>query len=93
METSVSLVAEIPDSLHKELQEFLDTQRDWDFDQLLTASISLFLRQNRHEVKRMNLNSAPGWTQPELKRSGENTSQDESIYAIKKRNKPTFILD
>ena len=54
METSVSLVAEIPDSLHKELQEFLDTQTDWDFDQLLTAAISLFLRQNSHDVKKMN---------------------------------------
>ncbi len=67
METSVSLVAEIPDSLHKELQEFLDTQTDWDFDQLLTAAISLFLRQNSLEVKRMNLTSAPAWTEPELK--------------------------
>ena len=57
METSVSLVAEIPDSLHKELQEFLDTQTDWDFDQLLTAAISLFLRQNSYKVKRMKLSS------------------------------------
>ena len=58
METSVSLVAEIPDSLHKELQEFLDTQSDWDFDQLLTAAISLFLRQNNQEFKRINLTHA-----------------------------------
>ncbi len=55
METSVSLVAEIPDSLHKELQEFLDTQTDWDFDQLLTAAISLFLWQNSQKVQRINL--------------------------------------
>ena len=51
METSVSLVAEIPDSLHKELQEFLDTQTDWDFDQLLTAAIALFLWQNSQKVQ------------------------------------------
>ncbi len=54
METRVSLVAEIPDSLHQELQQFLENQTDWDFDQLLTAAIASFLCQNSHYSNKNN---------------------------------------
>ena len=54
MNTTVSLVAEIPDSLHQELQQFLNQESDWDFDQLLTVAISSFLHQNIISVKKKN---------------------------------------
>lgn len=52
MNTMVSLVAEIPDSLHQELQQFLNQESDWDFDQLLTVAISSFLYQNSIDLKK-----------------------------------------
>ncbi len=46
MNTSVSILTEIPEALHESLQGYLDTHPDWDQDRVLTAALSLFLLQN-----------------------------------------------
>jgi hypothetical protein len=46
MNTSVSLLTEIPETLHESLQGYLDTHPDWDQDRVLTAALSLFLLQH-----------------------------------------------
>jgi hypothetical protein len=45
MNTSVSILTEIPEVLHESLQAYLDTHPDWDQDRVLTAALSLFLLQ------------------------------------------------
>lgn len=45
MNTSVSILTEIPEVLHESLQGYLDTHPDWDQDRVLTAALSLFLLQ------------------------------------------------
>ena len=46
MNTSVSILAEIPEILHESLQGYLDTHPDWDQDRVFSAALSLFLLQN-----------------------------------------------
>ncbi|MEB3294541.1 MAG: DUF2811 domain-containing protein [Synechococcales bacterium] len=47
METPISLLVEIPETLHHSLIHFLDGRPDWDQDRVFSAAISLFLLQNR----------------------------------------------
>lgn len=42
----VSILAELPESLHASLTTYLEKHPDWDQDQVLTAALSLFLMQN-----------------------------------------------
>ena len=46
MNTTVSMLAEIPEALHESLKSYLETHPDWDQDRVFTAAISLFLLQN-----------------------------------------------
>ncbi|MGC9527260.1 MAG: DUF2811 domain-containing protein [Limnospira sp.] len=46
MNTSVSILAEIPETLHESLQGYLETHPDWDQDRVFSAALSLFLLQN-----------------------------------------------
>ncbi|OLP15510.1 hypothetical protein BST81_25930 [Leptolyngbya sp. 'hensonii'] len=46
MNTTVSILAEIPESLHESLKSYLETHPDWDQDRIFTAALSLFLLQN-----------------------------------------------
>ncbi len=46
MNTTVSILAEIPEALHETLKHFLDTHPHWDQDRIITAALSLFLLQN-----------------------------------------------
>ncbi|AMW31373.1 MULTISPECIES: DUF2811 domain-containing protein [Arthrospira] len=46
MNTSVSILTEIPETLHESLQGYLDTHPDWDHDRVFSAALSLFLLQN-----------------------------------------------
>ncbi len=46
MNTSVSILAEIPEDLHESLKSYLDTHPDWDQDRIFAAALSLFLLQN-----------------------------------------------
>jgi Protein of unknown function (DUF2811) len=43
---TVSLLAEIPEPLYNNLQQFIDTQPDWDQDHTIAVALSLFLVQN-----------------------------------------------
>jgi predicted TPR repeat methyltransferase len=47
MNTTVSILAEIPEELHMTLAEYLETHADWDQDRVFAAALSLFLLQNR----------------------------------------------
>ena len=42
---TVSLVIEVPESLHQATQKFLDARPDWDQERLMQAAMSLFLMQ------------------------------------------------
>lgn len=46
MNTTVSILAEIPEELHDTLAQYLETHPDWDQDRLFAAALSLFLVQN-----------------------------------------------
>jgi hypothetical protein len=47
MNPSISLQVEIPELLHEALRSYLEVRPDWDQDRVFTASLSLFLLQNR----------------------------------------------
>ncbi len=46
MNATVSILAEIPETLHETLKEYLETHPDWDQDRVFVAALSLFLLQN-----------------------------------------------
>ncbi|MFE4107652.1 DUF2811 domain-containing protein [Almyronema epifaneia] len=46
MNTTISILAEIPEELHESLKCFLDTHPAWDQDRVFSAALSLFLLQN-----------------------------------------------
>lgn len=46
MNISVSILTEIPETLHESLQGYLETHPDWDQDRVFSAALSLFLLQN-----------------------------------------------
>jgi len=47
MNTTVSLLIEVPEVLHDSLKTYLELRPDWDQDRVFTAALSLFLIQNR----------------------------------------------
>jgi hypothetical protein len=47
MDTSISLLVEVPEVLHEALKSYLEARPDWDQDRVFTAALSLFLIQNR----------------------------------------------
>ena len=46
MNTTVSILAEIPEELHTSLRNYLETHPTWDQDRVFDAALSLFLLQN-----------------------------------------------
>ncbi len=50
MDTTVSLLVEVPEILHESLRNYLEMRPDWDQDRVITAALSLFLLQNRSET-------------------------------------------
>jgi hypothetical protein len=46
MNTNVCMLAEIPETLHESLKNYLETHPEWDQDRVFTAALSLFLLQN-----------------------------------------------
>jgi hypothetical protein len=46
MNTSISILAEIPESLHQSLQQYLDDHPTWDQDRVFTAALAFFLLEN-----------------------------------------------
>ncbi len=47
MNSTVSLLIEVPEVLHESLKHYLELRPDWDQDRVFTAALSLFLLQNR----------------------------------------------
>jgi Protein of unknown function (DUF2811) len=52
MNSTVSILAEIPETLHESLKAYLETHPDWDQDRVFTAAVSLFLIQNSSNDRR-----------------------------------------
>ncbi|BAZ46777.1 hypothetical protein NIES4102_38170 [Chondrocystis sp. NIES-4102] len=46
MNSTVSILAEIPEELHLSLKNYLETHPHWDQDRVFAAALSLFLLQN-----------------------------------------------
>lgn len=49
MDSTVSLLVEIPEVLHESLKNYLELRPDWDQDRVFAAALSLFLLQNHTE--------------------------------------------
>jgi hypothetical protein len=47
MDTNVSILVEIPETLHQSFLSYLEARPDWDQDRVFSAALSLFLLQNR----------------------------------------------
>lgn len=52
MNATVSLAAQVPETLDESLKNYLETHPDWDQDRVLTAALSLFLLQNGDSDRR-----------------------------------------
>jgi len=48
MNSTVSILAEIPEELHLSLKNYLETHPNWDQDRVFAAALSLFLLQNNN---------------------------------------------
>ncbi len=46
MNTTISILAEIPEDLHAALTGYLEAHANWDHDSILAAALSLFLLQS-----------------------------------------------
>ena len=46
MNSTVSILADIPEELHFSLKNYLETHPHWDHDRVFAAALSLFLLQN-----------------------------------------------
>lgn len=60
---TVSLMIEIPETLHQSVQEYLNTHELWSQERVMQASLSLFLMQNganQPHVNRLYLDSLFG---------------------------------
>jgi hypothetical protein len=53
MNATVSILAEIPETLHESLKQYLETHPDWDQDRVFSAALSLFLLQNSSSDRRV----------------------------------------
>lgn len=51
MNTSVSILAEIPEELHESLSNYLETHPNWDQDRVFAAALSMFLLQSGEKTK------------------------------------------
>lgn len=52
MNITVSILAEIPESLYESFKSYLETHPDWDQDRVFSAALSLFLLQNGDSDRR-----------------------------------------
>ncbi|MEM9156699.1 MAG: DUF2811 domain-containing protein [Cyanobacteria bacterium P01_F01_bin.33] len=60
---TVSLMIEIPESLHESVQDYLNTHELWSQERVMQAALSLFLMQNganQPHVNRLYLDSLFG---------------------------------
>lgn len=62
---TVSLMVEIPESLHLSIQDYLDTHDMWSQERMMQAALSLFLLQNgmsQPHINSLYLDSLFGYT-------------------------------
>ncbi|MCS6813007.1 MAG: DUF2811 domain-containing protein [Cyanobacteria bacterium] len=52
MNATISILAEIPETLHESLKCYLDRHPEWDQDRVFCAALSLFLLQNGDSDRR-----------------------------------------
>ena len=52
MTPTIALMAELPETLHEELTQYVERHPDWDQDRAIAAALSLFLRQGPAESGR-----------------------------------------
>lgn len=52
MNTTINILAEIPEELDEMLKSYLESRPDWDQDRVLSAALSLFLMQNGETDRR-----------------------------------------
>ncbi|NEZ64399.1 DUF2811 domain-containing protein [Leptolyngbyaceae cyanobacterium CCMR0082] len=60
---TVSLMIEIPETLHQSIQDYLSTHELWSQERVMQAALSLFLMQNgvnQPQVNKLYLNSLFG---------------------------------
>lgn len=57
MNSTVSILAEIPEELHYSLKNYLETHPHWDQDRVFAAALSLFLLQNNSDQSTENSQS------------------------------------
>ena len=50
MNSTVSILADIPEELHFSLKNYLETHPHWDQDRVFTAALSLFLLQSSEQT-------------------------------------------
>lgn len=50
MISTIALMAELPETLHEELTQYVENHPDWDQDRAIAAALSLFLRQGPAEL-------------------------------------------
>ncbi|MDY6783182.1 MAG: DUF2811 domain-containing protein [Cyanobacteriota bacterium] len=67
MNPTISILAEIPEELHRALRDYLDAHPAWDQDQVFAVALSLFLLQSRQKrevqlfpISSMTLNELEG---------------------------------
>ncbi|MBD2441352.1 DUF2811 domain-containing protein [Nostoc sp. FACHB-110] len=53
MNATVSILTEIPETLHECLKDYLQQHPEWDENRVLTAAVSLFLLQNADGDRRV----------------------------------------
>ncbi len=47
MDTSITLIVELPEDLHHSLSIFLEDFSEWDFNQVFSVALSHFLKQQK----------------------------------------------
>ncbi len=50
MTPTIALLAELPETLHSALTQYVEKHPDWDQDRAIAAALSLFLKQSPSEV-------------------------------------------
>lgn len=58
METTVTVLAEIPEPLSFALRQYMAEHPDWDYNRIAIAALSLFLLQNTSSQERL-INQSP----------------------------------
>ena len=83
MQTTVSILVEVPENLHGAIAQYLESHSDWDSERLINAGVALFLMQSHASSSVLveipeslqgsiaqYLESRPGWDRERLISTG-----------------------